>query len=264
MTAIDVPPPVLPSAARSGPGYWLRSLAAMLRFDFGQAREWAPMMMIIQVMMGAGMALMYGFFYPKVTPVIALLISTGTPTLALIPLGFVMVPGTVGQRRLEGTFDFIWSMPVPRVVQAISTFLLYTLLSLPGTVLALVVASWRYGIHLAISAQIVPGIALCALMAVSVGFGMALAISNPLVTNLIANALIFVVLLFSPIVFPVANLPGWLATADQVLPFYNMAEVIRAGLTTGLVTDLGRAYLILLAWTAAGWLATALVVGRRR
>lgn len=154
-------------------------------------------------------------------------------------------------------------MPVPRIVQATSTFLLYTVLSLPGTVLALVVASWRYGIHLTISAQIVPGIALCALMAVSVGFGMALVISDPLVTNLITNALVFVVLLFSPIVFPIGNLPAWLAAVDRALPFYNMAEIIRAGLTSGLVTDLARAYLILLAWTAAGWVMTALVIGRR-
>jgi hypothetical protein len=43
-----------------------------------------------------------------------------------------------------------------------------------------------------------------------------------------------------------------------------MAEVIRAGLTTGLVTDLGIAYLILSGWTVAGWVMTAWVVGRRR
>jgi ABC-type polysaccharide/polyol phosphate export permease len=30
------------------------------------------------------------------------------------------------------------------------------------------------------------------------------------VTNVIVNALIFVVLLFSPIVYPVSQLPGWL------------------------------------------------------
>lgn len=51
---------------------------------------------------------------------------------------------------------------------------------------------------------------------------------------------------------------------DRALPFYNMAEVIRAGLTSGLVTDLGFAYLILSGWTAAGWAMTAWVVGRRR
>jgi ABC-2 type transport system permease protein len=109
----------------------------------------------------------------------------------------------------------------------------------------------------------VPAVLLSALMAVSVGFGMALAIRNPSVTNLIANAPIFIVLLFSPIVFPPSNLPGWLFAVDRALPFYNMAQVIRAGLTTGLVTDFARSYLVLLAWTAAGWMMTAWVVARR-
>jgi ABC-2 type transport system permease protein len=251
------------TGTRSGAAYWFASFRSMMRFDLGRARQWAALMVIVQVMMGAGMALMYGFFYPVVTPAVALYISTGTPTLALIPLGFVLIPGTVGQQKLEGTFDFIWSMPVPRSAQAVSTFVLYTLLSLPGMALALTVATWRYGIHLSISPQIVPAVLLSALMAVSVGFGMALAIRNPSVTNLIANALIFVVLLFSPIVYPPSNLPPWLSAVDRALPFYNMAEVIRAGLTTGLVTDLARAYLILLGWTAAGWIMTAWVVGRR-
>ena len=93
---------------------------------------------------------------------------------------------------------------------------------------------------------------------------MALAISNPLLINLITNALIFVVLLFSPIVVPASHFPGWLLAADRALPFYNMAEVVRAGLSSGLVTDLTRSYLILLAWTIAGWAMTGWVVGQRK
>ena len=253
----------LPATARSGIGYWLASLSTMLRFELARARQWAVLMIVVQVMMSAGMAFMYGFFYPRMTHSTALYITTGTPTLALIPLGFVMVPANVGGQKLEGTFDFIWSLPVPRSAEAAATFLLFTLLSLPGAVLGLVVACWRYGIGLSLSPQIVPGTVLCALTAVSAGFGMALAIRNPLLINLVTNALIFVVLLFSPIVFPPSHFPAWLLTADQALPFYNMAEVIRAGLAPGLVTDLTRCYLVLAGWTIAGWAMTAWVVGRR-
>ena len=52
-------------------------------------------------------------------------------------------------------------------------------------------------------------------MAISVGFGMALAIGDPLLINLITNALMFVVLLFSPIVILPGHFPGWLLTADR-------------------------------------------------
>lgn len=263
MTTSASPQP-LATVTRSGIGYWLASLRSMMRFDLGQIRQWAALLLIFQTMMGAGMAVMYGFFYPRVTHSTAVYITTGTPALALIPLGFLMVPVNVARERLEGTFDFIWSLPVPRSAQATSTFLLFTMLSLPGAVLALVVAAWRYGVHLSVSPELVPAALLCALMAISVGYGTALAISNPLLVNLITNALIFVVLLFSPIVIPASNFPAWLLSADKVLPFYNMAELIRAGLTQGLVTDLARSYLILAAWTAAGWTMTAWMVGRRK
>ena len=253
----------MPTTIRSGLRHWFRSLGLMMRFDFARAREWAAMMALVQVLMGAGMALMYSFFYPSVDPMTALYIATGAPTLALIPLGFVMIPQGVGEQKQQGTFDFIWSLPTPRSAQAASTFLLYTALSLPGTLLALLVAVWRFHISLDVSLLIVPAALLCALMAISVGFGTALAVGNPMITNLISNALVFLVLLFSPIVFPASNLPDWLHRAHEILPFYSMAEVIRAGLTTGIVQDTARSFLVLTIWTIVGWALTARIVGRR-
>jgi ABC-2 type transport system permease protein len=266
LQTIETPrlPVALPAVTRSGARYWLASLRAMLRFDFGRSRQWAPLMAIVQVMMGAGMAITYGFFYPDVSGTVGAFIATGTPTLALIPLGFVMVPGAVGQERLEGTFDFVWSLPSPRSARVTSMFLLYTVLSLPGMVLALLVAVWRYGVSLQLSWPLVPAVLLCALMAVSVGFGLALAIPNPMVVDLITNALMFVVLLFTPIVFAPTHLPGWLLHLHQILPFYNMAVVIRAGLTTGLVDHVATSYLVLAGWTVAGIAATGWMIGRRR
>jgi ABC-2 type transport system permease protein len=249
---------------RHGPRHWLRSYLLMLRFDWGRSRQYAPLMIIVQLLMGAGMAVMYGFFYPEISETTALYITTGVPTLALVPLGLLMVPGAVGDMRMEGTFDVVWSLPTPRSAQAGATFTLFTLLALPGTVLALVVAAWRYDVSLDLSPVLVPAVLLSAVMAVVVGFGMALAIENPMVTNLITNALMFVVLLFSPIVYPASNLPDWLAAAHQVLPFESMATAIRAGLTDGLVTGTGTAFVVLGLWTSFGCALTAWVVGRRR
>jgi ABC-type uncharacterized transport system permease subunit len=73
-----------------------------------------------------------------------------------------------------------------------------------------------------------------------------------------------IVLLFSPIVYPPSHLPGWLFAIHQVLPFYNLAVVIRAGLSVGLVSDLTQAFAVLAAWTVAGWAMTGRVIGRRR
>ena len=78
------------------------------------------------------------------------------------------------------------------------------------------------------------------------------------------NLVIFVVLMFSPIAFPIENFPGWLAAAHRVLPFWHMANVVRASLTQGLVTGVWASYLVLAAWTLGAWMLAAWAVGRRR
>ena len=248
---------------RHGPQAWLGGLADMMRFEWANIRPWAGLVFIVQIMMGVGMSLMYGFFYPEVDPTTAMLIATGVPTLALIPMGFVLVPGSVSNQRMAGTFDFIWSLPVPRSAQVTASFLVNAALAMPGTVAALFVGAWRYDVDLHFSAVLVPAVLLSTVMCVSVGYGMALVVPNPLVINLITNAIVFLVLLFTPIVYPAGNLPDWYLRVHEVLPFYPMAQVIRAGLTEGVVTDVGGPFLVLGAWTALGIALTSWVVGRR-
>jgi ABC-2 type transport system permease protein len=242
---------------RRGPAAWLRGAADMMRFEWANIRPYAALVFVVQIMMGVGMAIMYGFFYPTIDATTALLITTGVPTLALVPMGFVLVPGNVASQRMVGTFDFIWSLPVPRSAQVAASFAVNAGLALPGTVLALLVGVWRYGVDL------VPAVLLSTFMCVAVGYGMALLVANPLVVNLITNALVFLVLLFTPVVYPASNLPIWLMRIHEVLPFYPMAQVIRAGLTQGMVPDVGAPFLVIGVWALVGTGLTAWSVTRR-
>lgn len=251
------------SVLRHGPGAWLRGTADMMRFEWANIRPWAAMIFVVQIMMGVGMSLMYGFFYPHVDATTAMLIATGVPTLALVPMGFVLVPSGVSSQRMAGTFDFIWSLPVPRSAQVTASFVINGLLAMPGTVLALLVGAWRYDVDLHLSLVLLPAVLLSTVMCVSVGYGMALAVPNPLVVNLITNAIVFLVLLFTPIVYPASNLPTWYMRVHEVLPFYPMAQLIRAGLTEGVVTDVTGPFVVLGVWTVLGGALTAWVVGRR-
>ena len=45
--------------------------------------------------MGAGMAVIYGFYVPHLSTAGPLYLVTGAPALALIPLGMVFIPGPV-------------------------------------------------------------------------------------------------------------------------------------------------------------------------
>jgi ABC-2 type transport system permease protein len=151
---------------------------------------------------------------------------------------------------------------MPRSAIAIAQVGMFTVLSLPGTILALLAAVWRYGVTLDVSLLIVPAILLVALMTTSVGFGLGHGVTDPRIMNLIANLLVFFILLFSPIVWPADMLPTWLLRIHEVLPFYPMATVIRDALSDGLTTGVLRSYLVLGLWTAAGWSVAAWVVGR--
>jgi ABC-2 type transport system permease protein len=236
----------------------------MLRFDLAAQRNFLPMFLIMQILFGVGMAIIYGFYIGHLSQAAALFIVSGAPALAMLTAGLMGVTMMVTERQQAGTWDFIWSLPVPRSAAVASTVTVFTLLAIPGIVVTLALADLRYGISLSVSPMAVPALLLCSLMATSVGLSMALLINNPVVTNAILNAMIFVVLIFSPVQFPISRLPLWLADVHRVLPIYYLAEVLRASVTRGLVNDTGLSYAVLVAWTLASWGATAWVVGRRR
>lgn len=263
---VEVVAPPLPASSvvvRRGARRWLRSYLMMMRFDVRGLGQWLVIGIAVQVLMGAGAAIMYGFYLGDLPELARVFIATGVPALGLIPVGFVMVPGMVAQQRIAQTYDFVWSLPVPRLAAAASTFTVFTLMALPGFVTSLGVAVWYYAVDVRISWIVVPAVGLTALMCTSVGFGMAHAIKDPLAVNFIANMVIFFVLLFSPIIVPITQFPDWLASIHQVLPFYHIAQVLRDALSTGLVADPQASYVWLTAWTLAGWCATGWVVGRR-
>jgi ABC-2 type transport system permease protein len=249
---------------RRGVRYWGASYAAMLRFDLAAQRNWLPMFALMQILFGAGMAIIYGFYIGHLSSGAALFIVSGSPALAVLTAGLIGVVMLVSQRQQAGTWDFIWSLPGPRSAAVASTFTVFTLLAVPGIVVTLALAAWRYGVTITVSPMAVPALLLSSLMVTSVGFAMAQLIGRPVVTNAIVNALIFVVLIFSPVQFPIGRLPVWLADAHRVLPVYYLGQVLRASVTRGLVSDLPLSYAVLAAWTAAAWAGTAWVVARRR
>ena len=253
-----------PAALRRGAPYWLAGLGAMLRFDLVSSREWLAVLFIVQVLMGAGMAIIYGFYLGDMPVQAATFVATGAPTLAVIPLGMTLSPQLVASRKIEGTYDFVWSLPVPRAMAALSSFVIFTALAIPGFVITLLIAWWRYDLALAVSWWVVPAVLLTSLMSASVGFAIGHAIANPAITGVLTNLVIFVALMFSPIAFPIENFPGWLAAAHRVLPFWHMANVVRASLARGLVSDVWVSYLVLGGWTVGAWAAAAWAVGRRR
>ena len=250
------------AALRTPPASPWLAFALLLRWNANAHRTYLPLYVVVQAAMAVGIVIGFGFLVPDMSPDTALMLSTGAPTLLLVTVGLVIVPQAVGQLKTEGSFDWFRTLPLSRGLFLAADLVTWVGVALPGIALALGVAALRYDLALELSPWALPAAALVGLAAAAVGYGLASALP-PMITMLATQLLVFFILLFSPIAFPVERLPGWLQGFHEVLPILPMADLMRAVLVTGRYQVEPASIAILLAWTALG-VAVALRAMARR
>src|SRR6476661_7861054 len=119
--------------------FW-RSYRLLLIWDFLRRRRILPMIIIIQVALSVGVVYGLAFLMPNIDGKSALYLSTGAPTLSMLILGLTVVPQEVAQAKLTGRLDWFATLPVSRLAPLASEITFWLVASLPGTVLALLVA----------------------------------------------------------------------------------------------------------------------------
>lgn len=241
----------------------LRSYLLMLQWQALSSRVILPISLVVQLMIAVGFVVGIGFFYPQVTPDMAKYLTTGAPTISMLMVGLVLVPQMVALARTQGTFEYIWSLPVPRLVYVAADATIWILVSLPGVILSLILGAVYYHFSLAVSFLVIPAILLIAVTGVFVGYFIAHGAPRPQMAQLATQIIVFGIMIFSPVMYPIEQLPGWLATVHRVLPVSYMAELSR-GTLTDLPVNLGPAFAVVAAWCAFGLIATGLLVQRRR
>jgi ABC-2 type transport system permease protein len=246
-----------------GFAYWLRSYGLMVAWELKSLRLILPIAIAVQILVGAGLVVGFGFLMGDIPTLQAVYLATGVTVISMITVGLVLVPQLIASRKHAGVYDYMWSLPVPRTTSVAAGLTVNSIIAVPGMVLALLVGWLRYDLPLHLSPLVVPAALLILLTAASVGFAMAHAIPNPLITSLVTNVLLFFILLYSPINYPPDRLPDWLAAVHLGLPFQHAANVMRAGLTVEIATNVGQSIAVLGGWAAAAWGLTAWVVGRR-
>lgn len=263
-TALDAPAWAPSTTLRSGPGYWFTGCRTMLLWHLSSLRTWLFLLVMIQVIFGVGYVLGFALFFHPIPPMAALWVSTGTPVLNLILLGMLLGPQLVAQVKQQGGYDFVRALPVPRTASAAAWYTVTLIGGIPGMVVTLLVAQVRYHPGFTISPMVVPATLLIVFAGTMIGYALAHAITNPMTTQLITQALVFAAMGFTPILFPAKQMPTWLAEVNQWLPLGPMATIMRDVLTDGLVTDVGRAYVVVSVWgVVCGWLAVR-ALGRRQ
>ncbi len=263
MTATAHSMQVIP-VKRSGPVHWLRSYRAMLRWQLTDMRLLLPLTVMVQLLSGVGLVLGFGLLISDITESVALYLSTGAVVVTLVLVGVIMGPQLIAQQKSSGSYDFMWSLPVPRSSASAAWVTLNVFIALPAMLGALGAAIWRYDVTFEVSFMVAPAVGLTLLTGTLIGYAIAHAVPKPDITQLISQLLIFVIFGFSPISYPIENLPGWLATVNEYLPFYPMANVVRDSLTNGIVTEVGRSYVILGVWALGAAMVAGWVLRRRK
>lgn len=241
---------------------WLRSYVLLLRWHTGRLKVLLPLLVIVQTLLASGLVVGLGFLMPQAGSTAVLYLATGAPTVVLISVGLVVVPLQVSQAKVEGSFEFFWSLPVPRLAFLAADLTLWLLASLPGMVLSLGLAAWRYDLPLSVLPTIVPVTLLVTLTATSIGYAIAVLFS-PVAAQLMSQALVFTILMFSPINFPADRLPAWARGVHAVLPFQAMGDVIRQTLVPSRFSARPWEYGLLAVWCVAGLLGIQRVLSRR-
>ena len=242
--------------------FW-RSYRLLLVWDVLRRRRILPLIVGIQVALSVGVVYGLGFLLPDIDARSAVYLSTGAPTLSILILGLTVVPQEVAQAKLVGRLDWFSTLPVPRLAPLASEITYWLGAALPGTVLALVVASVRFDFGLDISVAVVPALLLVAATASAVGYAIATA-SPPQATQQVSSFVSIGVLLFSPVSLPAEQLPEALQAVHDVLPVESMADVVRWSLTGRYVEDPLASFALVSVWCVAALLLSARVATRRR
>lgn len=251
------------ATVRSGPLHWWHGFTTTLRWQLISMRLVLPVMVVVQMLIAVGLSVGISMFFVQVDPDTALYLGTGASIIVLILVGLVVAPQLIASEKEAGTYDFSWSLPVPRSASVAAWLTVNAVVSVPSATLALLIAGWRLDLSYSLSWTLLPGAALVLVCGTLIGYAIAHAIDNTNATQVLSQIFAFGILGFTPITYPIENLPAWLASMHQALPFLHMGTVIRNGLVPHLTRDVGFAYLMLAGWTIALTVATALVVGRR-
>ena len=249
----------------------LRSYRLLLIWQTLRLKSFLPLAIVVQAMFALGIVAGYPLLFPQIDQMTLLFLATGAPAISLITMGLVAVPQVVAKGKLEGTLEYMRSLPVRRLTYLAADLSVWVIIVLPGVVFAVAFGAWALDLSLSISLAVIPAILLVATTSAAIGYAMASVLPPMLLGGgivamlamLLTQVLVVGVLIFSPINFPAERLPEWMRALHAVLPVQAMGEVIRGSLAADTFPLTGGPFLLLAAWCALS-LALSYQALRRR
>lgn len=240
----------------------VRAFRLLFVWQYYQVRRELPFLIFVQVALALGIVYGLAFLIPDIDQRSAAYLATGAPTVTLLIFGLSSGPQEVGRDKLSGRHDYVAALPVPRLAFPAARLLFWLLVQMPGTVLAVIVAASRFNFALDVSIAVVPAILLVALSGAAVGYGLGESM-RPEAAQQTGSFLSILILLFSPINFPMERLPEFLQAVHTVLPIKYMADLVRWSLTGRFAENVALAFAIVTLWCAVGIAASWRAAVRR-
>ncbi|MFC2664162.1 MAG: ABC transporter permease [Scardovia wiggsiae] len=210
----------------------LRSHKALLKWSFLRHRYLFVSFTVLQIMFA--LAIVYGLtlMLDMSGGQSAQNVNTGVWQLCLITIGCNLAPQMMAGSISEGFMEYQSNLPVSRVGILLSDWLIWALVSAPG-VAAAILAGWaRFGLVPQNPGLLILLLLLCMLVNLSFGYTMALWFPPDTVT-IVGQAVMFVAMLFSPILYSSDKLPHFIVAFHNCLPFVPMHRLILAAAFPG-------------------------------
>lgn len=240
----------------------LRSYRLLVTWQALRLKTFLPLAIVVQVLFAFGIVVGFPLLFPEVDETTVLFLATGAPAITLITMGLVALPQVVSQAKLEGTLEYMRSLPVPRLVYLMADLTVWLAIILPGVAFAVAVGAWAFDLALSVSLTIIPAVLLVATTAAAVGYAMA-SLLPPMIAMLLTQVLVVGVLMFSPINFPAERLPDWLQSIHALLPVQAMGEVVRGSLAADTFPLTSGPFVLLAAWCVVALGLSYLTLRRR-
>lgn len=240
----------------------LSQFGLMVQWQLRRSSSFLPLMIVVQILLAVATVVGYGLLAGEVGHTAGLYLATGAPTITLITIGLVMTPQSVLQSKTEGSLDWLRTLPVPREVFLLADLSIWTVIALPGAVVGALAGTLAFGVRLAPTWWLIPATLLVSLTSASLGYAIG-TLMHPTLAHLVSQVLLFVVMLFTPISYPVDRLPGWAQAAHQWLPLEPMAQAIRGSLAPNEFSVAPRAWAVLTAWSVVAVICAGLALRRR-
>ena len=214
-------------------------LSAVIILEF---RQWLTMILSISVLLNLGMVFAFSFISGSREPELGRYFVSGAAVMSLVTLGIMMVAQDMAQSRRNGAILYYASLPISKTAFILAVVTGNGLAAIPGMIITLLVGSWYFGFSLALNPLIFAVVPLSAISLAGVGAAIGLGIPNWRVAGLVAQAAMFFIMFFAPVMIPLERLPTALQVTGRFLPPTYAAQAFRAALqpeiTTALLTDL--------------------------